>query len=136
MYESGYGDSFGGYTLLFWVAIYLYFVYAQYRIAVKIGHQYTWWAFIPIVNVFQVTQMAKKPWWWFVLCLIPVVNIVALALLWIEVAKVCNKSPLLGFLMIIPIVNFIVIGILGFSGPTPVVPEPSPTPTRQPEKVA
>ncbi|MBN2225858.1 MAG: hypothetical protein JW763_00690 [candidate division Zixibacteria bacterium] len=137
MYEPGYNDSyFGGTMLLVWFAVYLYYAYSQYKIAAKTGHDSPWWAFIPVLNVFQFIQMAQKPLWWFFACLIPIVNIIVIAWLWSEVAKACQKNPIWGVMMIIPFLNFIAIGYLAFSSPVSITPAPTPTPARQPEKVA
>jgi quinol-cytochrome oxidoreductase complex cytochrome b subunit len=125
MYDSGYsGEAYG---LFFWLIIFglwFYFGFAQYKIAKKIGHNSPWFSFIPILNFIQLIQLADKPLWWFFVCLIPVVNIVAIAWLWMETAKNCGKPPVWGFLMIIPVVNLLAVGVLGFtSGSYPVAPD-------------
>jgi ABC-type Na+ efflux pump permease subunit len=121
MYEASNGGDFGGLlVLLLYVAAYFYFFFAQYKIAQKLNTPNAWFAFVPILNIVQLVQMAQKPMWWFLLLLVPVINIVCWAILWIEVAKRVNKSPAIGFLTIIPLINFITIGIMGFSGsPSP-----------------
>ena len=136
MYEPGYSSSYSGAMMLGWVVAYLYITYSLYRIAVKTGHESPWLAFIPIVNVLQVIQIAQKPLWWFFACLIPIVNIIVIAWLWTEVAKVCQKNPIWGVMMIIPFLNLVAIGYMAFSSPMSVTPAPTPTQPRQPERVA
>ncbi len=137
MYETTQGGGIGAITWLIILAIYLYFAYCQFKIAQKVGQNSTaWWAFIPVLNIFQWIQLAGRPWYWFIFCLIPFVNIIIMAVLWIDVARACNQSPLLGILMILPFLNLIALGVLAFTGsPKPM---PSPTtkqPSRQPERV-
>jgi hypothetical protein len=138
MYGTTYdGGGFGAVTWLIILAVYLYFAYAQFKIAQKTGHSgNAWWSFIPILNIFLLVQMANKPWYWFLFCLVPFINIIILAVLWIDVAKACSQSPVWGFLTILPFINFISIGVLAFSGtqhPSQFPPtKPAP---RQPERV-
>jgi hypothetical protein len=115
--------------LVIWLAVYFYFAYSQYKIACRIGHQWPWWAFIPVLNLFQQVQLANKQWYWFILYLIPFVNIIALAAVWINIAQNCNKSAVWGIMAILPFLNFIAWGYLAFSRWEPSsrsVPEPTP----------
>ena len=84
-----------------------------------------WAGIIPFYNMFVVTTaIARKEVLWFVLLLIPCVNIVAAFIIWIEVAKNFGKDPLYGVgLALLP---FIFVPLLAFSdarfqpaGPTP-----------------
>ena len=122
MYETTTSSGFGVAMWLFYLAVYLYWALAQFKIAQKTGHHDTaWWAFIPILNVYQWTRLAGRPWYWFVLCLVPFVNVVFMAWLWVDIAKNCGQSPLWGILIMIPLVNLVAVGILGFS------PAPKPS---------
>jgi uncharacterized membrane protein YoaK (UPF0700 family) len=60
-------------------------------------------------------QIAKKPLWWFILLLIPLVNIVIGVLVWMAIAEARGKPNWLGILMIIPFVNLIVVIYLAFA---------------------
>jgi len=137
-YQSGTEASLGIIPILAFVAIYAYVAFTQFKIAQKCGcSDSAWWAWIPIMNTFLLFKMAGKPNWWFVLCLIPLVNIFVFAVLWIETAKAIGQSALMGFLVLIPILNFIALGVLAFSGSSYQVPPPSHAERpRQPESVA
>ena len=53
MHETAYAaDSGGGFILFIWVALYFYFAFTQYKIAQKVGHESTWWAWVPVLNFF------------------------------------------------------------------------------------
>jgi signal peptidase I len=118
MYDPGYdGGGMGAVGWLLILGIYFYLTYSQYKIAQKVGcADRAWWAFIPIANTFLLIKMANKESWWFVLCLVPLVNIICFAILWMETAKAAGHSPLWGFLVLVPFLNFVAIGVMAFSG--------------------
>ncbi|MFZ4784964.1 MAG: S26 family signal peptidase [Flavobacteriales bacterium] len=47
--------------------------------------------YIPIVNFFPFLKMIKRPWWWFILILIPGVNLIMLAVINVELGIAFNK---------------------------------------------
>lgn len=137
MNESSSSDPIGAVIFLVWIAIYFYFTFAQYKIAQKVGHESPWMAFIPIVNIWQLIQMASKPGHWMFLLLIPFVNIYCFFVLWMETAKAVHHPPIWGALTLVPVINFISIGILAFGNGSYDSHEP-PLPqerTREPEHV-
>ncbi len=133
MYEQEAAAGIFGMIWLIWLGLYLFFSFCQYKIAQKVEHHAPWYAFIPIVQVFQSFKMAGKDWWWIFLFLIPIVNIVAIAMIWMEIARRCGQSAVWGFLMLIPIINFVALLYLAFSA-APARPS-YPQPARTPEKV-
>ena len=127
MYEtSSSGGAAGGmFVFLFAFALYFYFSFAQYKIAQKLGNDNPWFAFIPILNTVQLVQMGQKPMYWLLFLLLPIVNIVCFAVLWMDVARKIGHSPAVGFFVLIPPISLITIGIMAFgqgkqrSGPFP-----------------
>src|SRR5262249_2236400 len=101
--------------LIFGAIAYVYFSLALQTIAKKTGAQNAWLAWIPIVNLFLMLDIAKKPMWWFVLFLIPLVNLVMGVLVWMGVATARRKPEWWGILSIVPIVNIVVPGYLAWS---------------------
>ncbi len=97
------------------LAAYIYVSLALQTIATKTATPNGWLAWIPIANIFLMLSIAKKPMWWFVLCLIPLVNIVILIMIWMGVAEARHKPNWWGILMIVPIANLIVPGYLAWS---------------------
>jgi len=138
MYETSNAGGFDAVVWLVFLALYFYFTYAQFKIAQKLRHENAWFAFVPLLNTIQLVQMSRKSMWWFLFCFIPFINIVCFAIMWVEVAKYVGHPPILGFLTIIPLVNFITIGILAFSQgeayPSQAPPQERAMP-RQPERV-
>ncbi len=113
--------------LLVGLAFYIYFAYSLMTIAKKTNTGSAWMAWVPIVNIFLMLMIAKKPMWWFLLLLIPLVNIVISIIVWMKIAQAVGKPDWLGILMIVPIANIIIPGYLAFSSSTPpMAPTPMP----------
>jgi len=108
-------SGFFFFILLFGLAIYVYMALAVQTIAQKTNTDNPWLAWIPIVNVVLLLNIAKKPVWWLLLFLIPLVNIVIAIIVWMAVAEARNKPNWWGILMIVPVVNFIVPAYLAWS---------------------
>jgi len=75
----------------------------------------SWFAWIPILNIYLMCQIAQKPAWWIILCFIPFVSTVITILLLVGIAKAFGKSGWFAVLMILPIVNLFAWGYLAFS---------------------
>jgi len=103
------------FVLLIGLAVYVYIALAVQTIAQKTNTENPWMAWIPIVNIVLLLNIAKKPVWWIILFLIPLVNIVIAILVWMGVAEARNKPNWWGILMIIPVANLIVPGYLAWS---------------------
>ena len=112
--------------MLWGVATWLLGALAMLKMAKKTGHSDSgWWGFIPILNVFLLCKLASKPAWWFVLCLIPGVNLIVFAIMWMDAAKACGQSPLWGLLTLVPFINLIALGVLAFGSSAPARTKPS-----------
>jgi len=107
--------AFFVFFLIFAVAIYVYMALAIQTIAQKTHTENAWLAWIPIVNIVLVLNIAKKPIWWIILCLIPAVNLVIFIIVWMAVAEARNKPNWWGILIIVPVVGIIVPGYLAWS---------------------
>ena len=97
------------------LVMYVYMALALQTIANKTNTENAWLAWIPIVNIILMLNVAKKPIWWFILFLIPLVNIVVAILVWMGVAEARNKPGWWGVLLIIPVIGIIVPGYLAWS---------------------
>jgi len=97
------------------LACYVYTALALMTIATKTNTQNGWLAWIPIANIVLMLNIAKKPIWWIILFLIPLVNIVIIVLVWMGIAEARNKPSWWGILFIVPVINLIVPGYLAWS---------------------
>jgi hypothetical protein len=71
-----------------------------------------WAAIIPIYNALVLLQVAGRPWWWILLFLIPLVNLIIAIIVSIDVAKNFGKGALFG--LGLAFLGFIFYPILGF----------------------
>lgn len=101
--------------LVFILAFYVYLALTLQTIANKTNTENAWLAWIPIVNIVLMCNIARKPVWWIILCFIPLVNIVIFIILWMGIAEARNKPSWWGILLIVPIVGIIVPGYLAWS---------------------
>lgn len=101
--------------LVFLAAIYVYMALTLQTIARKTNTENGWLAWIPIVNIVLMCNIAKKPVWWIILCFIPLVNLVIFIILWMGIAEARNKPGWWGILLIVPVVGIIVPGYLAWS---------------------
>jgi len=100
---------------IIYLAIVVLMIVSMWKIFVKAG-QPGWAAIIPIYNIIVLLQIVRKPIWWIILCLIPLVNIVIGIILCIELAKVFGKSA--GYGIGILLLSFIFLPMLAFSDAT------------------
>ncbi len=108
MHHDGVGCVLG-------VAAYLYIATGIFLIARKTGTDNAWFAFVPILNLILLLQIADRPIWWFLLLMIPLVNVVIAVIVWMGIAEARGKPGWVGILMILPGVNLVVIGYLALS---------------------
>ena len=129
-------DDFGSailssllYFFVFGAVLYVYFAICLATIARKTGTPNTWMAWIPLLNMLLVCRVAKKPGWWILLLLVPLINIAVGIVLWMEVARARGKSPVLGVLILVPLVNLVVPAMLaaGDSSSPNAPPQPGRT---------
>jgi len=112
------GALMGGFFLIFCIVALIAYVYhalALQAIAAKTNTENPWFAWIPILNLILMLNIAKKPIWWIILCLIPFVNIVILIIVWMGIAEARNKPNWWGILIIVPVANLIVPGYLAWA---------------------
>jgi hypothetical protein len=101
--------------VVFGLGMYVYMSLALQTIADKTSTANSWLAWIPIANLFLMLSVAKKPMWWFILFLIPLVGVVMMIIVWMAVAEARGKPNWWGVLMIVPLVNFVVPGYLAWA---------------------
>lgn len=103
------------------IAIYVYCGLALMAIANKKKIENPWLAFVPVGNVYLMTQIGKvSPLFTLgiLAAAIPVVGAVAVAVLmaflWWKIAEAIGRPGWWGILMVAPIVNFVIIGMMAW----------------------
>ncbi|NPA39940.1 MAG: signal peptidase I [Thermodesulfobacteria bacterium] len=75
------------------------------------ANQPGWASMIPIYNTYILIKIAKKPGWWILLYLIPLVNLIIALIVSINVAKNFGKSTAFGLgLTFLPFIFFPILG--------------------------
>ena len=106
--------------LLFLVAVYVYIAMAVMTIAKRTKTKKAWLAWIPIANLYLLTQIAGVSGWLtiiFLLGFIPFIGILVTifgAWIWWKIAITRHRPGWWGILMVVPIVNLVMIGILAW----------------------
>ena len=118
------------FILIFAAVFYVYFALALQTIAKKTNTENAWLAWIPIVNVILLLNIAKKPIWWIVFFIVPILNIAGIVIgiiLWMRIAEVRGRPGWWGILMIVPIANLVILGLLAWSDAAPSAPAIAPS---------
>jgi len=97
--------------ILIGLAISIFVIASLWKTFTKAGKP-GWGAIIPIYNIILLLQIAGRPIWWIVLCIIPVVNLVIGIIVGIDIAKNFGKGA--GFGVGLALLGFIFYPILGF----------------------
>lgn len=136
-YSSGWGWGLWFFWFFFCLAFYGYSALCLMLIAKKTATSGSWMAWVPILNLYLMCKAAGKSGLWLILFLIPIVNIVAIVLLWAAIAERLGRGAWWGILMLVPIANLIIPGILAFSRThqrVSAAPTPAPAPVQTEEK--
>jgi len=107
--------------VIFGLAIYIYTAIALMTIAKKTNTKNGWLAFIPIANIYLLTQIVGISGWWtlgILIAAIPIVGgiVVGIGMIYLywHIAEKVGKPGWWGILMIIPIVGWILLGIMAW----------------------
>ena len=98
-------------AVILYVAILLLFIIGLWKVFTKAGEP-GWAAIVPIYNFIVLLKIAGKPAWWFLLMLIPFVNLIVFIIMCIALAKNFGKGG--GFAAGLILLSPIFFPILGF----------------------
>ncbi len=108
--------------VVFWLATYIFSAFCLMKMADRLGVENGWFAFIPFLNLWLLTQMGNRETSWFIIMLIfsfccSIVTFVMIILIMMDVAEALGFENWWGILLIIPIFNFYVLYKLAFTEP-------------------
>lgn len=95
----------------FGLSIAIFLIAAQWKIYEK-AEQPGWACIIPIYNTYVLLKIVGKPWWWLLLMLIPLVNVIFAIWMVNMLSKSFGKDE--GFTVGLILLGFIFYPILGF----------------------
>ena len=110
-YNGDYGAGVGIVGWLFYMAIIAFAIVVQWKLFEKAGKP-GWASIVPIYNIIVLLEIVGKPWWYLLLLLVPVVNIVIMIMVMIALAQVFGKDS--GFAVGLIFLGLIFMAILAF----------------------
>jgi hypothetical protein len=99
-----------GTVVVIYIAIIVLMIVSMWKIFTKAGKP-GWACLIPIYNILVLLEIVGKPWWWLLLMLIPLVNMVFAIWMLNMLSKSYGHSE--GFTIGLLFLGFIFIPILG-----------------------
>jgi len=103
--------AFGSAFLFIGLAISIFMIICMWKVYVKAGKP-GWAAIVPIYNIVVLLEIVKKPVWWLILLLIPIVNFIVIILIYVELAKAFGQG--VGFALGLIFLSIIFFPILAF----------------------
>jgi len=110
--------AFGMILLIAAFVVYIYTTIALMFIAKKTKTKNGWLAWIPIANIYLITQMAGISGWWTLIVLALIVPFIGglamlIAIIWMfwRIAEKIDFPGWTSLLLIIPIINLVILGI-------------------------
>ena len=122
-------------ALVIGLGTYVYTSLAYMEIAKKLNHPNSWFAWVPILNLVLILQLADMSPWLILLALVPGVNAVAMVVISVmSMMKICERRGMdknLGFLMLVPVANLVLPGILAWKKDTGNTTKPEVAPSTE-----
>ncbi|WP_147822249.1 DUF5684 domain-containing protein [Salidesulfovibrio onnuriiensis] len=95
---------------LLYLAIVIIVCVGMWKMFEKAGEP-GWAALIPIYNVWVLTRIGGKPWWWMLLYLVPLLNAVMFFLLYMAIARRFGEPVIYAVgLFFLPFIFFPLLG--------------------------
>ena len=113
--------AIGAFLIVIGLVVYVYMALVLMTIAKKTKTKNAWLAWIQIANIYLMTQVGGISGWWTALLaagLIPIVGSIVLVVLsvylWWKIAEARHRPGWWGILMILPVVNLVLMGVLAW----------------------
>jgi hypothetical protein len=110
-YDRSFSIFFSPGIIICWLVITVFLIAANWKIYTKAG-QPGWACIIPIYNFYIMLKIVGKPWWWLLLMLIPLVNLIYAIWTVNMLSKSFGKDE--GFTVGLLLLGIIFYPILGF----------------------
>lgn len=109
------GNSGSGIIVIIYLAVVVLMLVSLWKIYTKAG-QPGWAVIVPIYNLIVLLEIVKKPIWWIILLLIPIVNFVIMIIIYHRLSLSFGKSG--GFTAGLIFLPFIFFPVLAFDDST------------------
>ena len=81
--------------------------FLQFKIAQKLGHPHSWFAFVPILQMIQFLQLGGYRGWWILSFLIPILPMIIFFHAGVKIARRCGQRGVFAILMFIPVLGLL-----------------------------
>ena len=102
-------------SLIVGVACYILLAIPLYSLGQKAGKANAWFAFVPILNMLLLLDLADKELWWIILFFIPCIGWIVYMIAWASVAESVNKPSWMGYLCGLPCFNVFMPFVIAFT---------------------
>lgn len=89
------------------VVLYLFNCFCWMLICRKTGHKPGLLVWLPLLKLFPMLKAARMSAWWFLGFLLPGLNVIAYIIFCFKIADARGKTALIGFLMVLPVLNLL-----------------------------
>ncbi len=108
----GMGAFFGAYIVFMFILVVIVYVVmalslSKIAMKTKTNVAHAWFAWVPILNVILMLNVAGYSGWYMFVLMVPFVNIIFAIYVWMKISKACGKPDYLGILMLVPLANII-----------------------------
>ncbi|GAA4958772.1 signal peptidase I [Algibacter aquimarinus] len=76
-----------------------------WKLYIKAGRK-AWEAFVPVYNGVVLMKIINRPKWWIILLFLPIVNLIMLAIVWVETARSFGKNSNIDTLLAVVTLGF------------------------------
>jgi hypothetical protein len=97
------------------VTFYVFGCLCLSMICKKTGHPGGVMVWLPVLQVFPCLKAAGMSGWWFLAMFVPILNIIAQVMWCFKIVQARGKSVVVGFLLLVPLVNFLALIYLALS---------------------
>jgi len=116
------GGILSGVVLLFYIGIIVAQLAGMWKVFEK-ADQPGWGAIVPIYNTYLLLKVAERPGWWLIGFIIPLLNIVVIAIVFNDISNNFGKG--VGYTLGLIFLAFVFLPLLGF-GDAEYQPSPAP----------
>jgi hypothetical protein len=113
-----------GTFMIFTLIVSVFIIICQWKIFVKAGRP-GWAAIVPIYNAIVLLEIIGKPWWWILLLMIPLVNIIFVIIVMHQLSLSFGQGVGMTILLLLmvgfPILAF---GSAQYTGQKPLTTQP------------
>lgn len=108
--SAGFWAAFGVYMAVVFV-LWVLLIIANWKIFTKAGEA-GWKSIVPFYSSYILFRIAGRNGWWFLALFVPILQIVALVILAVDLAKHFGKSTVFGVvaLLIFSVVGYLMLG--------------------------